>query len=403
MRRNGPFLSASFLLIFALGAATPAEPQPTPPRPPIKVGLLLSYTGVFAELGKEVTNGFQLALEERGGRVAGRAIEVRQEDDENKPDVGLTKSRKLVERDRVHVVIGPISSAVALAMRDYLVSQKQVWIINVSVVPALTDPDKTSPYYFRIADTLFQGQYPFGQWAYRNTPYRRVSLMASNFVTGRESVESFAKGFTGLGGTIVDRVFPPLGTSDYAPFLSSLDPKKADAVYAWFAGADAIRVLKQYKEFGLKERLPLMGYNTMAEDSWLAQGILGDEALGGLSPARYRPALATPENRAFVGAYERRYQRPPTQYDETGYTAALLLMKAVELVQGQVENVEGFLKAIREAAPSLSAPRGPIRFNENNQVITNEYISRVDRVGGRLQNVVIETLKAVPQFPWESQ
>src|SRR3970040_2009107 len=177
MRRNGPFLSASFLLIFALGAATPAEPQPTPPRPPIKVGLLLSYTGVFAELGKEVTNGFQLALEERGGRVAGRAIEVRQEDDENKPDVGLTKSRKLVERDRVHVVIGPISSAVALAMRDYLVSQKQVWIINVSVVPALTDPDKTSPYYFRIADTLFQGQYPFGQWAYRNTPYRRVSLM----------------------------------------------------------------------------------------------------------------------------------------------------------------------------------------------------------------------------------
>jgi len=114
-------------------------------------------------------------------------------------------------------------------------------------------------------------------------------------------------------------------------------------------------------------------------------------------------ALATPENRAFVGAYERRYQRPPTQYDETGYTAALLLMKAVELVQGQVENVEGFLKAIREAAPSLSAPRGPIRFNENNQVITNEYISRVDRVGGRLQNVVIETLKAVPQFPWESQ
>lgn len=399
MSGRGPFLVIASLMVLA--ATVDASAQA--PKPPVKVGLLLGATGVFAEIAKEVNDGFQLALEQRGGRVAGRAIEVRQEDDESKPDVGLTKTRRLVERDRVHVVVGPISSAVAIAIRDYLVSQKQVWIINVASAPALTDPDKASPYVFRIADTQLQGQYPFGRWIYQNTSYRRAVLMASNFVTGREGVEAFARGFTELGGVVVDKIFPPLGTADMAPFLSGVDPQKADAVYAWFAGADAQRFVKQYKEYGLKDRLPLLGYNTLAEDSWLAQGIVGDEALGILSPARYRPSINTPDNRDFVQAYERRYRRIPTQYDESGYTAALLLTKAIELVEGQVESTPAFLKALRDAAPAISPPRGPIRFNENNQVVTNVFISRVERVRGRLENVVIETLKAVPQFPWGSR
>lgn len=399
--RRAFFLTVSALTILGLAAAVHGQAPAV--RPPVKVGLILGYTGVFAEIAKEVNEGFRLALEERGGRAAGRTIQVIQEDEESKPDVGVTKTRKLVERDQVHVVVGPVSSAVAIAMRDYVVAQKQVWIIPVSAVPQLTDPDKANPYVFRVSETFAQGQYPFGRWVYQNTPYRRFILLASNFVSGRDSVEQFARGLTELGGTVVERIYPPLNTADYAPFLSTIDPKKADAAYAWFAGADSQRFVKQYKEFGLKDRLPLLGYNTLAEDSWLAQGISGDETLGLLTPARYRYALDTPESRAFVRATEAKYKRPPTQYDESGYLSALLIMKAMELTKGDVENKDAFVKALKEAAPQIAPPRGPIRFNENNQVVTNVYISKVERVGGRLQNVVVETLRAVPQFPWEKR
>jgi len=364
-------------------------------RSPIKVGLLLPYTGVIAINGQETSKGVEFYFAKVGNKVGGREIQLVKEDDEAKPDVGLTKTRKLIERDRVDVLIGPVHSGVALAIRDYVHAQGVPLIVPVAFTRDLTAPGKASPWLFRVVETTDQGNFAMGTWVVKKTPHRKIVVMASDFVAGRHSVEAFIAAFRAAGGEIVKEIYAPLNTPDFAPYMAQVAGLTADAVYAWFAGTDSIRFVKAYREYGLTGRLPLLAYNTLTDDVLLPT--LGDAALGIVSVGHYSAALDTPENRAFVREYEARYNAWPTRYVELGYVSAQLVGAAIEALKGEVRDKAALRDAIRNAATKIQPPRGPIRFDRYQQVITDVYVMRVERQGNRLVNAIVDRIANTSQ------
>src|SRR2546422_1481957 len=386
-----PRLALALTALLVLPAA--AMGQGT--RPPIKIGLLLPYTGVIAVNGQETTRGIEFFLSKIGNKAGGRDIQLLKEDDEAKPDVGLTKVRKLVERDKVDVLVGPVHSGVALAIREFVHERGIPLIVPVAFTRDLTAPGKASPWIFRVVETTDQANFNMGTWVAKKTPYRKVVIIASDFVAGRHSVEAFMAAFRAAGGQIVKEIYAPLNTADFAPFLAQVGGLGADAVYAWFAGADSVRFVKAYKEYGLTGTLPLLAYNTLVDDVLLPT--LGDAALGIISVGHYRAGLDTPENRAFVREYEARYNAWPTRYVELGYVSAQLIGAALETLKGEVGDRAAFRGAIRGAATKIEPPRGPIRFDRFQQVITDVYVMKVERQGNRLVNAIVDRIPSTSQ------
>src|SRR5438128_12131709 len=365
-------------------------------RPPIKIGLLLPYTGVIAVNGQETTRGIEFFLSKIGNKAGGREIQLLKEDDEAKPDVGQTKIRKLVERDRVDVLIGPVHSGVALAIRDYVHGQGIPLIVPVAFTRDLTAPSKASPWLFRVVETSDQGNFAMGGWVFKKTPYRKIVVMASDFVAGRHSAEAFIAAFKAAGGEIVKEIYAPLNQPDFAPYMAQVSGLPADAVYAWFGGTDSIRFVKAYREYGLAGKLPLLAYNTLTDDVLLPT--LGDAALGIITVGHYSAALDTPESRAFVREYEARYNAWPTRYVELGYVSAQLVGAAIEALKGgEVSNKAALRDALRNAATKIQPPRGPIRFDRYQQVITDVYVMKVERQGNRLVNAIVDRIANTSQ------
>jgi branched-chain amino acid transport system substrate-binding protein len=220
-------------------------------------------------------------------------------------------------------------------------------------------------------------------------------VMATDFVAGRHSAEAFMAGFKAAGGQVVKEIYSPLNTADYAPYLAQVTATPADAVWAWFGGADAIRFVKQYQEYGLKGKVPLYGYNTLADDTILPA--IGEPALGVVTVGHYTAATDTPTNKAFVQEYERKYGGWPTRYSESGYTAAQLIVAALEDLKGEAGDRAKLRDALRGAVQRIQPPRGPIKFDQYQQVITDVYIMKVERQGGRLVNTIVERIPAVSQ------
>jgi len=383
-------LSLFISIFFLTGSNSPAAE-----KPPIKVGLLLPYTGTMPLQAKGNTDGVELYFDEIGKKAGGRAIQVIKEDDENNPTVGLTKVRRLVEEHKVNFILGPVHSGVALAIHDYLRKQKVIWIITTAFTRELTSPQKASENIFRLTETTDQSNYPMGMWIYKNTPHRNVVITGSDFSAGHHSVEAFKAGFEEAGGKVIKEVFPKLGTMDFAPFLTTIDVKGADATYAWFAGTDAVRFDQQYDEFGLKKRLPLFGHNVITDDPYLAS--IGDAALGIITTGHYAYTVDTPRNRAFVKAYSGKYGEPPSRYSELGYTGANLVGAVTQALKGEVEDIPRVAKELKRVATKIETPSGPLAFDQYNQRIMNMYVVKVEKRDGKLANVVIDSFGKVAQ------
>ena len=364
-------------------------------KPPIRVGLLLPYTGPFATTGEDTTRGFELYLAKIGTRAGGRSIELFKADTETKPEVGLTKARKLVESDRVDVLVGPVSSAVAFAVRDYVHRQGIPLIIPVAGSRDLTAPGKASSWIFRTAETSDQANYPMGLWVAKNTRYRKMIVIASDFVVGHHQAQAFMAAFRSAGGEIVKEIYAPLGTADFAPYMAQLTGLKADAIYAWFGGADSVRFVKAYKECRMAEKFPLIGHNALVDDDVLPS--MGDAALGILSMGHYSAALNTSENRSFVQEYETKYKTWPSRHAENGNVAAQLIVAAVGALKGEVSDRMALREALGNAAPQIRAPRGAIKFDRYQQAITNQYVMRVEKQGNRLVNAIVDRVENVSQ------
>ena len=360
---------------------------------PIKIGLLIPETGPLAANGKDMANGFQLFFEEQGWKLAGREVKLITEDDEGKPPTGLAKARSLVESQGVHVLVGPLSAAVGYAVAPYVDGKKVPTIFPIVSAEDITQRKK-SPYIVRTGWSSAQPSHPFGKWVFDNLGYRRIAMIGYDFAFGWEVAAGFQRTFEEAGGQVVQKLWPPLNTPDFGPYLAQLR-RDVDAVYCVFSGADALRFSKQYAEAGLKGKLPLVGGGTFTDEHVLRT--MGDEVLGVVTALHYSAALATPANRKFAQAYEAKFKQIPSYYSEGTYVAGVAMKAALESTGGEVESGDKFLAALRRVDLS-DAPRGPIRFDDYGNPIQNVYVRKAERVNGRLQNTVIHTVPNVSQF-----
>ena len=386
--RKESIVIIALTFVVALGIL-PAEAQ----KGPIRIGFMSSLTGPLSPNGKDMLNSFELFLEEQGGKLAGREVKLVTEDDAGNPATGLTKLRGMAEGQGIQILVGPLSAAVGYAIRDYIDSKKLPAIFPIVSGEDITQR-KRSPYIVRTGWSSAQPSHPFGKWVYDNLKYRRIAMIGYDFAFGWEVAAGFHRTFEESGGQIVQKLWPPLGTTDFGPYIAQLK-RDVDAVYAVFSGADALRFAKQYEDAGLKARLPLIGGGTFTDEHVLRT--MGDEVLGVITPLHYSAALTSPGNQKFARTYEGKFKQVPSYYSEGTYVAGLQLKRALEGLSGDAESVERLVGTLRKTELA-DTPRGPIRFDDYGNPIQNIYIRKVERVGGKLQNTVIHTFPNVSQF-----
>jgi branched-chain amino acid transport system substrate-binding protein len=393
--RNGATLAATLVLLLA--ALTLARGQAltgTPPSSgPIKVGFIAPLSGPYVQNGRDILNGFLLYLDQIGYRAAGRPIQLIVEDDEAIPAVGLTKARKLVERDKVHVMAGALLSSTGYALAPYIDSMRVPMIYPVVSADDLTQR-RRSKWIVRTGWSGSQPNHAFGEYAYHTLKRKKIATIALDYAFGWESVGGFERTFEAEGGAIVQKIWCPVSVHDFAPYLAQVS-RDVDAVYALVLGRAALQFMRQYQEFGLKQRVLLIGGGTTTDEHVLP--FMGDEVLGVITALHYSAALDNPANRTFVAAYRARYNKVPSYYSESMYTGAKWLVAAAETVGGHVEDAEALVDALR-TVKLTDLPRGPMALDEYGSPIENVYIRRVERVNGALQNTVIDTFRNVSQF-----
>lgn len=366
------------------------------PKEPIKIGLINALTGPLAVNGSEINEGIKLYWEdEMGSQVSGRPVTLLIADAEGKPDVGLTKTRKLVESDKAHLILGPVSSAVAVAIRDYLTERKVAWIITQATANNLT-AEKASPTVFRSAMSSYQQEAAGGWYVAARLGHKRIAVVGLDYVAGHEQTDGFIKTFTESGGQSVEKVLMPLGAVDVAPYITRIQGKaqELDAVVAILWGPSAPQWLKAWSDYGLRGKLPLLTLGETVNETYLKT--VGDAATGVVSWLSYSPALDTAENKRFVQAFNKKFRKDPVYNNHLGYLAAKAAGEAMKAVGGNVEDQARFLEALRRVR--FEAPGGGFRFDEKQNAIIPTYIRRVEKVGGKLQNSVFDVVQDVDQF-----
>jgi len=378
-------LVASVLVVVAV---TPAQ------QTPIKIGFTTDLTGTAAQAAKDMVNGFTMYLDEVGGQMAGRKVELIVEDTQGRPDVALTKLRKLVEHDRVHLVAGVLFGHLGYAMAPKVEEYKIPALFTVTAADDLTQRLKYR-WIIRTGWASSQPSHPFGEYAAKTLGYRKVAVIASDYAFGWEVVGGFQRTFEENGGQVVQKLWAPLGAMDLAPFIAKLR-RDADAVLTMIAGASTIQFMKQYGEAGLKGKIPLIAGGPAVDEALLPS--MGDEAIGVISPLIYSGALDTPANRRFAREYRAKFGKVPSYFAETNYTSGRWINEAVRSLAGNVEDREKMLAALRKVEIP-DAPRGPVKLDGYGNPIQNVYFRKVERNReGELQNTVIVTIPAVSQF-----
>src|SRR5437870_966142 len=384
-------LIVAFLAVVALVMGRPSAGWTQ--KAPIRIGFLAPVTGGGAAVGKDMTSGFMMYLEEIGNQIAGRKVEVIVEDTQEDPAQALTKLRKLVDSDKVLVLAGAF-----LASEGYALAPKIDEYQIPTLFPVVSADDLTQrkpvKWLVRTGWTSSQPNQPFGEYVAKTLGYKRVATIAMDYAFGWEQVGGFQRTFEEAGGQIVQKLWPPLGTTDFGPFLAQIK-RDADAVFAVMVAASSLRFPKQYQDAGLKARLPLIGGGTSFDEFVLPA--LGDEAIGAISPLIYSAAIDTPVNQRFVKEFRKKYGKVPGYYAEASYTAARWIAEAAKAVGGNVEDKEKFLAALKKVEIS-DAPRGPIKLDTYGNPIQNIYVRKVEKRDGELWNTVIQTFTGVSQF-----
>jgi branched-chain amino acid transport system substrate-binding protein len=392
IRRAMTLVALCLLAVLVVMPGARAQAQ----RDPVKIGLLNSITGPLAVNGTEINEGIKLYWEdEMRNQVAGRPVRLIVEDDEGKPDVGLTKTRKLVESDRVHMILGPVSSAVAVAMRDYVHERKVPLIITQATANNLT-AERASPSIFRTAMSSYQQEAAGGWYVAARLGHKRIAVVGLDYVAGIEQADGFIKTFMESGGQSVEKILMPLGAMNVAPYISKIQSKASelDAVVGILWGPSAPQWMKAWEEYGLKGKVPLLTLGEMVNETYLRS--VGDAALGVVSWFSYSPVLDTPENKRFVQAVNKKYGKDPVYNNHLGYLAAKAAGEALKALNGNAEDQTRFFDALRRVR--FEAPGGAFRFDDRQNAIIPTYLRRVEKVGGKLQNSVFDVVPDVDQF-----
>lgn len=375
-------------LIFLLGAS-PAWAQ----RPPIKIGFMTDLTGTAAQAARDMLNGLTMYLDETGYQMSGRKVELIVEDSQSRPDVAITKLRKLVEHDHVHLVAGVLFGHIGYALAPKVEEYRLPMLFTTVASDDVTQRLKYK-WVIRIGWASSQPSHPFGEYVAKTMGYRKAAVIASDYAFGWEVISGFQRTFEESGGQVIQKLWVPLGAMDLAPYIGKLR-RDADVVMTMVAGASTLQFMKQYQDAGLKGRIPLIAGGPAVDESFLPS--MGDEALGVVSPLIYSAALDSQVNRRFVKEYRTKFGKVPSYFSETNYTAGRWIGEAVKAVGGNVEDREKLLAALRKVEIA-DAVRGPVKLDAYGNPIQNVYIRKIERKDGELQNTVILTIPVVSQF-----
>jgi branched-chain amino acid transport system substrate-binding protein len=358
----------------------------------LRVGFLTVRTGPLAAGGRQMEEGINLLLKERNWVFAGRKVDIIFADTAGQPALARTKTQELVERDKVHVIIGPLATFEALAIDGYMLESKTPLITPTSAAQMDLAQQKKSDYVIHVYGTAAQPMHVLGEYAAKNLGLKRVAMIADDFTYGHEGAAGFHHVFEDDGGKVVQKLWPPLNVADYGSYVGQIKPN-VDGVYAGFAGSNPLRFLRTYKEYGLAK--PVFGNPTLVDEGILKN--MGDEALGVYSASWYTVDRDTPDNKRFVQAIQAEYKVTPGFYTAGTYTAGLWLEEAMKAVKGRFEDKAAFVKALHSVRLT-HGPMGPIRLDEYGKPILNIYIRKVERKNGQLVNTTIGEVKDVSQF-----
>src|SRR5881275_792935 len=323
----------------AAGAAATAAAFPVAAQAePIRLGLVTVKTGPLASGGIDMERALTQYLKERNDTLAGRKVELLVADSGGVPAQTRTKIQELVERDRIHLMIGPLDTASALAADDYI-RQAQLLTLSVAAAEDMTQR-KPNPWFTRGTSTSSQSAMPLADYAYKQLGYRRMAVIADDIAYGHEMCAGFQRVFEDAGGKIVQKTFPPLTVPDYATYLAQLKTN-IDGIFLGFAGSNGFRWYKQFNEYGLKGKINVVGGMTAFDEAVLRN--MSDEALGIITSCWYSAELDNPINKKFAAAFRNEWKYDPGFYAAATYVEAAVLEAALASVNGKIEDKAAFM------------------------------------------------------------
>src|SRR5664280_2149416 len=354
-------LKLAGLAVLLSVAAGQAVTQQALAQEKLKIGVIVTLSGPAAVLGQQARDGFMLAVKDLGGKMAGRDVEGVAVDDELKPDAAVTKVKGLLERDKVDFVVGPIFSNILQAIHKPVTDTK-TFLISPNAGPSSYAGKNCSPYFYVTS--------------YQNDQVHEI--------LGKVAQD---RGFKrDYKGEIVEETYVPLGTLDFQVELSKIASTKPDAVFTFMPGGMGVSLVKQYKQAGLADKIPVLSAFTVDESTLPAQQ---DAAVGMFGGANWAPNLDNPQNKKFVAAYEAAYNSVPGTYAMQGYDAALLIDSAVKAVQGDLSNKEAVAAALKKA--DFTSLRGGFKFNTNGYPIQDFYLTKgAKRPDGKFQTEIAQ-------------
>jgi branched-chain amino acid transport system substrate-binding protein len=356
---------------------------------PFKLGLLTVKTGPLAQGGIQMEQGVVTYLKEKNYTFSGRKVDFISADTGGNPAGAKTKAQELIERDKVDVIVGPLAAFELLAITDYIAQQKTP-LLSLAAAEDMTQR-RPNPYFLRASATSAQAMHPMADYAAKEMKFKRIITISEDFAFGYEQMGGFQQTFEDAGGKILKKLWPPIVTPDYTPYLAQI--ADCDAVCQGFAGSNPLRFMKQYAAAGLK--FPVVTGETGGDDALMRA--FGDEALGMISCCPYTLDLQTESNKRFVAAMQKDYNVDPGFYAAGLYVNAMVVDAGLQKAGGKSDNKEELIKALRSVSLT-DTPRGPVRFDHFGNVIGDFYIRHVEKVGGKFANKTIKTYKNVSQF-----
>jgi branched-chain amino acid transport system substrate-binding protein len=354
----------------------------------IRIGNINSYTGGLAYAGENNLNGMNLYFDSINWTIAGRKIELIKEDDQFNPQIGLQKAKKLVESDKVDLVIGIQASNVALAVLNYMKQQKAFYVVSGAGTDAITWD--RYPYLFRTSISTYQLSTPMANYVYDNLG-KEIVTTASDYAGGRDVMAQFKGPYTAKGGKVLKEIWPPLGTTDFSPYLTDIKSINPPVTYDFMPGADAVRFIQQYSEFGLKEKMPLTGFTIIDSQTVSA---LGKAAIGVISALTYTDTVDNPESKEFAASFKAKYKIAPDLFADYGYVGAKALGEALKMTGGDASDKDKLAEAMSKV--QFNAPRGPFRIDPaTHNPIQDIYICQVVEAGSGISTKILSTAKAV--------
>jgi branched-chain amino acid transport system substrate-binding protein len=380
------------------GASASVAPTVTP-GPALKIGMLLPFTKVYAELGNSMQRSTKLYLKQKGEKLANRPVTVIYEDEANDPVVGAQKTQKFIDQDRVDVMMGIVATPIAYAVRNAIDAAKLVFIETNAGGNALTrttnncTPSCKSKYIFRSSFSSYQISYPIGDYFATKKGVKEVFTFVSDYGFGNESAADFTSGFTKGVGKITGSLKAPLGSSDFLPFVTQIKAQQTKDIYSFFSGTDAINYIKAWTQLGMSAA----GYRMNGAGFLTEQDVLKEvkeQATGAVTSLFWAVTLDNAENKAFVDAYQKEYSLLPDVFAVQAWDGMQALDLALQATKGDTANKDAFIAALEGV--KFKSPRGDFEFDkETHNPIQDMYIREVKVQSGQVVNTIVDKVARV--------